>query len=373
MSKATVKLIDGKASAESYFKTLAKPQREIAEALHALIASTLPKVKVRVRWGYPWYELNGENVAYLAGVAKRINFGFPRGAELDSDLLEGAGKGMRHVKVASLGEIQPRKFASLLREAAKLSNKVDAKPAKSAAKATRSKEASGSPNGTHGWTFETLMAEMKKLGTAQAVKIYKRHGMSEPMFGVSFAELNKLKKKIKVDHALAQELWASKNADARNLAMMIADPDQFSASEIDRWVKDLGNYGVCMMLGNLIGKTKFAHSKAETWIKSKDEWISQTGWTIVGGLALNLKSGLPDSYFEDRLKIIEKEIHSAKNYTRYAMNNAVICIGGRNEKLRRLAVATAKRIGKVHVDHGQTNCKTPEAVSYIEKMWARKR
>ena len=36
------------------------------------------------------------------------------------------------------------------------------------------------------------------------------------------------------------------------------------------------------------------------------------------------------------------------------------------------AVAAADRIGKVEVDHGETSCKTPEAVGYIEKIWVRK-
>jgi hypothetical protein len=55
------------------------------------------------------------------------------------------------------------------------------------------------------------------------------------------------------------------------------------------------------------------------------------------------------------------------------MNNALIAIGGRNEALRKQATAAAKRVGKVDVDHGDTACKTPDAVSYIEKMWARKK
>jgi hypothetical protein len=52
------------------------------------------------------------------------------------------------------------------------------------------------------------------------------------------------------------------------------------------------------------------------------------------------------------------------------MNQAVIGIGVRNDALRRLAVAAAKRIGKVEVDHGETGCKTPDAAAYIEKTVA---
>ena len=53
------------------------------------------------------------------------------------------------------------------------------------------------------------------------------------------------------------------------------------------------------------------------------------------------------------------------------MNMAVIVIGGRNAALRKSALATAKRIGKVEIDHGDTACQTPDAGAYIEKMWAR--
>jgi hypothetical protein len=41
--------------------------------------------------------------------------------------------------------------------------------------------------------------------------------------------------------------------------------------------------------------------------------------------------------------------------------------------VRNDAVAAATRIGKVDVNHGDTNCKTPEAVFYIEKAAKRAR
>ena len=52
------------------------------------------------------------------------------------------------------------------------------------------------------------------------------------------------------------------------------------------------------------------------------------------------------------------------------MNNALINIGVRNPKLERKATATAKRIGKVEVDHGETSCKTPDVVDYLAKAKA---
>jgi hypothetical protein len=80
---------------------------------------------------------------------------------------------------------------------------------------------------------------------------------------------------------------------------------------------------------------------------------------------------LPDALFEKRLAEIERTIHAAPNWERYAMNQAVICIGCRSPGLRKAATAAAKRIGKVDVDHGDTSCGTPDAAAYIDKCWER--
>jgi hypothetical protein len=82
---------------------------------------------------------------------------------------------------------------------------------------------------------------------------------------------------------------------------------------------------------------------------------------------------ISDADAEKMLATIQKEIHSSTNWARYAMNGAVISIGVFKPSLRKRAMETAKRIGKVEVDHGETYCKTPDAVSYIEKASKRKR
>ena len=80
-----------------------------------------------------------------------------------------------------------------------------------------------------------------------------------------------------------------------------------------------------------------------------------------------------------RLKIdhllarIERDISAEKNRVRQAMNNALIAIGMRNDMLETRALAVAKAIGKVQVDHGDTNCKTPHATAYIRKGRDRQR
>ena len=58
------------------------------------------------------------------------------------------------------------------------------------------------------WGRSVLKREslLKSMGTAQNRKIYSRHGAGENIYGVSFANLAKLRKQIKTNHELALEL-----------------------------------------------------------------------------------------------------------------------------------------------------------------------
>jgi 3-methyladenine DNA glycosylase AlkD len=51
-----------------------------------------------------------------------------------------------------------------------------------------------------------VMEQLESCGTAQNRKVFSRHGAQEPLYGVSYANLRGLVKKIKRDHALAREL-----------------------------------------------------------------------------------------------------------------------------------------------------------------------
>jgi 3-methyladenine DNA glycosylase AlkD len=215
-------------------------------------------------------------------------------------------------------------------------------------------------------SFEQVMAELEAAGSEQTRKTYRRHGVIDEQFGVNYSFMNPFAKKIKVDHELAKALWASGNHDARILATMIADPEQADDALLETWIHDLNNYGLSDAFSGYAAKTPLAREKAEQWTQSDHEWIGATGWNVLGDLARN-DASLPDEYFLPYLDTIERDLHSAKNRTRYSMNNALIAIGLR-PGLEARAIDVAHNIGKVIVDHGETNCKTPDAISYIQKV-----
>jgi 3-methyladenine DNA glycosylase AlkD len=216
-------------------------------------------------------------------------------------------------------------------------------------------------------SFAEAMRELRNAASAQTKKTYLRHGATEPLFGVSFATLKELVKRIGVDQELALALWDTGNFDARNLAVKIADPHKMTPEELDRWAGDMTTRMCSGYVAMLAAEGPHGAAKAVEWLAPGSR-NRGAGWVLSGHLA-QLDEKTPDSHFLARLADIEQSICSAPNAEREAMNMALIQIGCRNAALRKAATAAAKRIGKVEVDHGDTACKTPDAAAYIEK-WA---
>ena len=216
-------------------------------------------------------------------------------------------------------------------------------------------------------TAPEILSVLKKAGKPQTAAIYKRYGTGDNVFGTLTSEVGKLQKKIKVDHALALELWETGNAEARMLAVQIADPQKVTKALAEKFlaggpVRFLGLY-----LAALIARSPVADKMMREWVKSADEAKREMGYSILSARLKDDVNAISDADAGQVIATIEKQIHSSPNWARYAMNNAVIAIGVWKPKVRKDAIAAATRIGKVDVDHGDTNCKTPEAVSYIQK------
>lgn len=209
-------------------------------------------------------------------------------------------------------------------------------------------------------------------GSEQTRKNYGRHGVRGAMFGVGPEVLRDLAEKFGVNHDVACALWNSGIHEARLLATMIADPALLTARDLELWSRALDNYVVSEALARLTAQVPNSRETIDQWINSQEEWLSTAGWTamymqVVGDGGVSAEQTRPAADLPRLLLRIEREIHSAPNRTRYAMNSALIGIGMRNDALERQAISAARRIGPVSVEHGLTDCKTPDAANYIPK------
>jgi 3-methyladenine DNA glycosylase AlkD len=186
------------------------------------------------------------------------------------------------------------------------------------------------------------------------------------MFGVSYAVLEQLRKRIKRNPALAAALWETGNADARVLACKVADPALIPPA----WAAQVDHKTLAAAFAELASAAPDAFAQATAWIDAPQEMLAILGWQVIANLAAKSKQP-PDEELAPLLPRLEAQIHQAPNRLRETMNWALIAIGSRSDGLAETAVAHARRVGKVHVDHGDTSCKTPDAEAYIMKTRAR--
>ena len=218
--------------------------------------------------------------------------------------------------------------------------------------------------------YDEAMAALEAAGTEQTRKTYLRHGASEPLFGVKFGDLRPLGKQIGTDHALAEQLWDSGNADARLLACLVADPAAVSEAELDAWLKDIDTYFlVDTFVAEIASKAPGRLERAERWIASGRDRTAQAGWDLMNDVALS-DDDVADDYFERQLALIAQRMEGYGNWTRRSASNTITGIGLRSDRLEAAARRTAAELGHVEFDPGQTSCVMPDPIEYLEKTKA---
>jgi hypothetical protein len=109
------------AAIEPFFAKRSGTLREVLDELRGMIDAQIPGAASSIKWGMPFYTLNGAPVCALAAFKAHVNLilAGPEGTFADPDgLLEGDGKAGRHLKLRAVGEIPRRAVMGWLRAAA---------------------------------------------------------------------------------------------------------------------------------------------------------------------------------------------------------------------------------------------------------------
>jgi 3-methyladenine DNA glycosylase AlkD len=218
-------------------------------------------------------------------------------------------------------------------------------------------------------TLKDVMAQLKSKGSESTKRIFLKHGAKEPFFGVKVADLKVIAKTIKGDQGLALALYGTGNGDAQYLAGMVADGAQMTRKEIQSWA-DKASWR--MISGTTVPWVASEHAEgfalALEWIDSKKEHVAIAGWATLGAwVTVHVDSELDLKQLGALLDRVAKGIHSQPDRVRQQMNYFVIAVGSYVAPLGARALAAAKKIGAVAVDVGDTDCKIPDAETYILK------
>jgi len=114
-------------SVEEYIANLPPAQAAVVRLLCDVIRDAAAEARESVKWAQPVWEVHGP-VCSVKAFRSYTNVNFWRGAELAAHrdpggLLLGAGSQMRHIRVATVGEIRADLLRTLVSEAVELNRR----------------------------------------------------------------------------------------------------------------------------------------------------------------------------------------------------------------------------------------------------------
>ena len=215
-----------------------------------------------------------------------------------------------------------------------------------------------------------VLQELKALASERTKKIYMSQGAHEPLFGVATGAMKPIFKKVKLNQAMAEELYATGNFDAMYFAGMIADPKIMTEEDFDRWMETAYFHMISdFIVAVTLAESDIAQQVSDKWIASGKELYMSAGYSCYCWLLGNRKDTEFDKdKLSNMLDVVEKTIHNSPNRARNAMNNFVTTVGVSYVPLHEKAVKVANAIGTVEVFRGDNKVSVGVAAEEIQKM-----
>ena len=218
-------------------------------------------------------------------------------------------------------------------------------------------------------TLKEILAQLEALGNEKVRAENRRKGAGDNQFGVKLGDIRKLAAKIKTDHALALGLWETGNSDARCLAILLINPKNLSADELDRMVRSVGVAVVADWLDSYVVRK---HADKETlrqrWMADDDPWAARAGWSLTSERIDKNPEGLDPPALLDRL---ESEMGDAAPEAQWTMNFCLAGIGIHFPKYRKRAIAIGETLGIYRDYPVSKGCTSPFAPIWIKEMVSR--
>jgi len=200
---------------------------------------------------------------------------------------------------------------------------------------------------TEATTAASVVAELRVLGSEAGRAGMARFGINaDRALGVSMAAMRPLEKRLRRNHALAGELWATGIHEARILAALIDDPKAVTSAQMDAWVAEFDSWDICdQACMKLFAQTPHVAAKVEEWAEDDREFVRRAAFALMAGYAVVAKKA-PDEEFLAFLPIIERHASDGRNFVKKAVNWALRQTGKRSMALHGPSLAVAERLAE---------------------------
>lgn len=187
--------------------------------------------------------------------------------------------------------------------------------------------------------------------------------------GVNLTQLRALAKRLKTQHELALQLWATGDTAARLLATLICSPKALSVGELKAMIGTIHSPKLLdWFIVNMVKRTPHAEELRVAWLHG-DGLVGRAGWSLTTERVVKRAEGLDLAALLDH---IEKQMKQAPVPKQWAMNHCLAEIGIHHAEHRDRAIAIGKRL-KVLIDYpASPGCTSPYAPLWIAEMVRRR-
>jgi len=211
-------------------------------------------------------------------------------------------------------------------------------------------------------TLKATMKELAALAEPGMREVNERRGDDH---GVNLTALRALAKRLKTQHELALQLWATGDAAARLLSTLVCRPSAFSAEELDAMVRQIGSPKLLgWFVTHVVKASRHAEHLRKSW-KDEDDLVGRAGWTLTTERVVKKPEGLDLPALLDQ---IEREMKQAPEHKQWAMNHCLAEVGIHHQAHRARAIGIGERLA-VLIDYPVSpGCTSPYAPIWIAEM-----
>ncbi|MDO9353097.1 MAG: DNA alkylation repair protein [Solirubrobacteraceae bacterium] len=216
-------------------------------------------------------------------------------------------------------------------------------------------------------SVDALLEELRDLQEEKIRAVNVRHGDDH---AVNLTKLRAIAKRLKTQHELARELWATGDSAARLLALLICRPKSFDVDELDGMVRDARTSKVQDWLINyVVKKSPHAEALRGRWFPDPDPVVASAGWALTTDRVAKDPDVLDLPALLDQ---IEAELVSAPKTLQWSMNHCLAQIGIEHPGLRPRAIDIGERLEVLKDYPTPPGCTSPFAPIWIAEIVRRR-
>ena len=208
-----------------------------------------------------------------------------------------------------------------------------------------------------------VVAELAGLDEPRAREVNEKHGDDH---GVNLSKLRAIAKRLKAQHELANELWATGDTAARLLALLLCRPKTYGRDELDAMLREARTPKVHDWFVNYVVK-KSPHSEElrAAWLADRDPLVASAGWALTSERVAKQPEGLD---LAGLLDVVEAQMKDAPERLQWAMNTCLATIGIWHADQRSRAVSIGERLAVLKDYPTPPGCTSPFAPTWIAEM-----